>query len=67
MTNGTENTVNIAGTELVLVRGSSGQPLLVFHDELGYTGWMTWNEELAKGRELIIPLQPGFHSPTAYC
>ena len=56
----TQSTVGIAGTELVLIRGGSGRPLLVFHDELGYPGWMTWNEELAKDRELIIPLQPGF-------
>jgi pimeloyl-ACP methyl ester carboxylesterase len=55
-----ETTTTIAGTELVLVRGGSGKPLLVFHDELGYTGWMKWNEELAKEYELIIPLQPGF-------
>ncbi len=55
-----EETVNVAGTELALVRGGTGKPLLVLHDEMGYTGWMNWNEELAKDRELIIPLQPGF-------
>ncbi len=60
MTNWTEKPVNVAGTELVVVRGGSGQPLLVFHDELGYTGWMNWNEELSKEHDLIIPLQPGF-------
>src|SRR5712691_13217042 len=32
----------------------------MFHDELGYPGWMQWNEELAKEREFIIPLQPSF-------
>ena len=60
MANWTEDTVNVAGAQLVLVKGGSGQPLLVFHDELGYAGWMKWNEELAKDRELLIPLQPGF-------
>ncbi len=60
MANWTETTANIAGTTLVLVRGGSGRPLLMFHDELGYPGWMQWNEELAKEREFIIPLQPGF-------
>ena len=60
MANWTETTANIAGTELVLVKGGSGRPLLMFHDELGYPGWMKWNEELAKEREFIIPLQPGF-------
>jgi pimeloyl-ACP methyl ester carboxylesterase len=60
LTNWNEETVNVAGIELVLVKGGSGKPLLVFHDELGYTGWMQWNEALAKERTLLIPLQPGF-------
>jgi pimeloyl-ACP methyl ester carboxylesterase len=55
-----ESTVNVGETNLTLVRGGSGQPLLMFHDELGYPGWMSWNEELAKDREFLIPLQPGF-------
>ena len=42
------------------MRGGSGRPLLIFHDELGYPGWMTWNETLAQSRELIIPLQPAY-------
>jgi len=60
LANWTEHTADIAGTRLVLVKGGAGKPLLMFHDELGYPGWMTWNEELAKNREFIIPLQPGF-------
>lgn len=56
----TETTTSVAGTDLVMVRGGTGKPLFVLHDEMGYTGWMTWNEELAKVRELIIPMQPGF-------
>ena len=60
LANWTETTANIAGTELALVKGGSGKPLLMFHDELGYPGWMRWNEELAKDREFLIPLQPGF-------
>ncbi|MBI3758102.1 MAG: alpha/beta hydrolase [Deltaproteobacteria bacterium] len=60
MANWTETTANIAGTTLALVRGGSGKPLLMLHEELGFPGWMTWNEELAKDREFIIPLQPGF-------
>ena len=60
MANWTETTANIAGTTLALVRGGSGKPLLMLHEELGFPGWMTWNDELAKDREFIIPLQPGF-------
>lgn len=55
-----EETIKAGGTELTLVRGGSGRPLVIFHDELGYTGWMSWNEALAAEHELIIPLQPGF-------
>jgi len=55
-----EETVRAADNELVLVRGGSGKPLLILHDELGYPGWMPWNEELARERTLLIPMQPGF-------
>jgi pimeloyl-ACP methyl ester carboxylesterase len=40
LANWTETTANIAGTELALVKGGSGKPLLMFHDELGYPGWI---------------------------
>ena len=59
MTTVTEEKIQAAGAELVTVKGGSGKPLLIFHDELGYPGWMTWNEELALDRTLLIPLQPG--------
>lgn len=55
-----EDTVRTGGVDLAMVKGGSGRPLLIFHDELGYTGWMTWNERLAEERTLVIPLQPGF-------
>jgi pimeloyl-ACP methyl ester carboxylesterase len=56
----TEETQNIAGAQLAIVKGGSGKPLLVLHDELGYPGWMSWNESLGHDRTLLIPLQPGF-------
>ncbi len=55
-----EETVRAAGAEIRVVRGGTGKPLLVLHDELGYPGWLSWNERMAKRRELVIPLQPGF-------
>lgn len=55
-----EETVTVAGTTLMLVKGGAGKPLLVFHDELGYPGWRQWNGALATERTLLIPLQPGF-------
>jgi len=55
-----QETVRTGGIDLATVKGGSGKPLLIFHDELGYPGWMTWNERLAEERTLVIPLQPGF-------
>ena len=60
MTNWSEETVRAAQTELILIKGGTGRPLLIFHDELGYPGWMAWNAALAETRTLLIPLQPGF-------
>jgi pimeloyl-ACP methyl ester carboxylesterase len=54
------DTIAVGGIPVSTVRRGSGPPLLVLHDELGYPGWMTWNERLSAQRELVIPLQPGF-------
>lgn len=59
MANWTETTVNVGGTDVALIRGGSGKPLLMLHDELGFPGWVKWNEALAQEHEFIIPLQPG--------
>jgi pimeloyl-ACP methyl ester carboxylesterase len=58
--NWSEETIKVAGAELALIKGGSGKPLLIFHDELGYPGWMAWNEAFAESRTLLIPLQPGY-------
>lgn len=55
-----EENIRTSGIDLAIIKCGSGKPLLIFHDELGYTGWMTWNERLAEERTLVIPLQPGF-------
>ena len=60
MIESTETQHAVAGTTLTMIRGGSGKPLLIFHDELGYPGWMAWNETLAHERTLLIPLQPGY-------
>jgi pimeloyl-ACP methyl ester carboxylesterase len=50
----------VAGCDLTVVKGGTGKPLLVLHDELGYPGWMKWNRALAERRTLIIPMHPGY-------
>lgn len=50
----------VAGTELSFVEGGQGTPLLVLHEELGHPGWLNWHSELARDRQMIVPLHPGF-------
>ena len=42
--NWTEEKISVAGTELAMIKGGTGKPLLIFHDELGYPGCMTCRE-----------------------
>ena len=55
-----EKTIRVGGNEITVVTAGSGRPLLVLHDELGYTGLLEWQRALAKERTLLIPLAPGF-------
>jgi pimeloyl-ACP methyl ester carboxylesterase len=56
----TEEIVEAAGTRLQLIKGGSGEPLLILHDELGHPGWLRFHEALARQHTLYIPLHPGF-------
>ena len=55
-----EEITHIAGTDLAIIKGGQGKPLLVLHEELGHPGWLNWHSALAKERALLIPIQPGF-------
>ena len=52
--------VEVAGSRIKLVKGGSGDPLLVLHDEMGHPGWLRWHEALAQNHTLYIPWHPGF-------
>ena len=55
-----ESVVDVGGVGVVTLEGGSGRPLLMLHDELGFPGWLGWNQDLAEGRRFVVPLQPGF-------
>jgi hypothetical protein len=55
-----EETLRVHDTDLLVVKGGTGKPLLILHDELGHPGWLKWHAALARNRTLIIPLHPGF-------
>ena len=56
----TEEMVEAAGSRLKLLKGGSGAPLLLLHDELGHPGWLQYHQALARDHTLYIPRHPGF-------
>ncbi len=50
-----DETIRVDGIELVVIKGGTGKPLLVLHEELGWPGWLNWNKALAHDRTLLIP------------
>ena len=56
----TEEIVEVAGARLQLVKGGTGEPLLILHDEVGHPGWLRFHEALAQHHTLYIPSHPGF-------
>lgn len=55
-----EETHSVGADQLIVLKGGSGKPVLVLHEELGYPGWMKWNEALAERHTILTPLYPGF-------
>jgi pimeloyl-ACP methyl ester carboxylesterase len=60
MSDPVEQIVDCGGHMVTVLRGGTGRPVLILHDELGWPGWTSWCERMAGNFELIVPLQPGF-------
>ena len=56
----TEGTTQVAGVALHIVKGGSGDPLLILHDEMGQTAPLRYAEKLAQDFTLHMPAHPGF-------
>jgi len=56
----TESTIHVGGIDLKIIKGGSGRPLLVLHEELGHPGWLSWHSALSKNHQLYVPVHPGF-------
>ncbi len=56
----TEEIRRVAGVELQLIKGGTGEPLLVLHDEIGHHAWLGFHDSLAQRNALHIPSHPGF-------
>ena len=56
----TEEFRTVAGVDLQLIKGGTGDPLLILHDEMGHQSWLQFHETLAQHYTLHIPSHPGF-------
>ncbi len=56
----TEERVEVAGAGLQLVKGGTGEPLLILHGEMGHPGWLRYHQALSQDNTLHIPSHPGF-------
>src|ERR671933_100465 len=44
----------------MLLKGGSGDPLLVLHGEEGHEGWLAFHAALAQGATVYAPSHPGY-------
>ena len=56
----TEEVLQVAGAEMNMKKGGSGEPLLVLHGEMGQPGWLRYHDELARNHTVYAPSHPGF-------
>ena len=56
----TEEAIELAGANIQLVKGGTGNPMLVLHGELGHRGWLNYHRKLAESNTLYVPSHPGY-------
>jgi pimeloyl-ACP methyl ester carboxylesterase len=56
----TEDRVRVAGTELYVLKGGSGPPVLVLHGVEGFEGWLPFHDALATQATVYAPSHPGY-------
>src|SRR5689334_9419535 len=54
----------VAQTQLTLLKGGSGHPLLVLHGIEGHEGWLTFHESLSASHTVYAPSHPGYGHTT---
>ena len=59
-----EQRISVGGTELYVLKGGSGRPLLVLHGIEGHEGWLAFHNALASSATVLAPSHPGYgHTP----
>ena len=52
--------VQVAGGEVVLLKGGSGDPLVIVHHDIGTHGWLRFEQALAERFTVHLPDMPGY-------
>lgn len=60
MTNHTETTLTVRGTDIRVMRGGSGPALLFLHGASGAGAWLPFMDKLAAHFDVIVPEHPGY-------
>jgi pimeloyl-ACP methyl ester carboxylesterase len=56
--------VAVGDTQLTILQGGSGTPVLVLHGIEGHEGWLAFHSELASSQSVLAPSHPGYgHTP----
>lgn len=55
-----ETFVDVGGTQIRLLKGGSGEPLLVLHGSEGSLGWRRYTQALSEHFTVYLPSHPGF-------
>lgn len=56
----TEDFIVVGGNKLHLLKGGSGEPLLILHGASGNRGWLSYVQALSKQFTVYLPTHPGF-------
>jgi pimeloyl-ACP methyl ester carboxylesterase len=56
----TDDTIEVRGTRIRLMRGGKGPPLVFLHGASGHVGWLPFLERLSQDFDVIAPEHPGF-------
>ena len=56
----TEELVDVGGSKLQVLKGGSGDPLLILHGAGGSRGWLRYVQELSDRYTVYLPSHPGF-------
>jgi pimeloyl-ACP methyl ester carboxylesterase len=57
-----EQTLEVRGTRIRVLRGGSGAPLIFLHGASGHTGWLPVLDRLSRDFDVLVPEHPGFGS-----